>query len=144
MGGRYMRFAQRSKGVDAARAVFSKARKAGQDTHHVYIAMARLEFFVNKEPKIATKIFEAGLKKHGSVPAFVQAFVTLLVSLTIISIALLVLFLSCLPTARTWLLICQWSQHHTNDEGNLRVLLERIVGGGAFPFCVCARLLFGH
>ena len=49
--------------------------------------------------EIATKIFEAGLKKHAAVPSFVQAFITLL--------------------------------QHTNDEGNLRLLFERIVGTGA-------------
>jgi hypothetical protein len=47
--------------------LFSKARKAGADSYHVYAAMARIELFLNKEPKIAGKIFEAGLKKHAAV-----------------------------------------------------------------------------
>ena len=74
----YMRFARRAQGVNAARSIFSRARKAGKDTHHVYMAMAKIELFLNKEPKIAVNIFEAGYKKHASEPRFVQGFIDML------------------------------------------------------------------
>jgi hypothetical protein len=68
----YMRFCRRVLGVDRSRKVFSLARKAGADTHQVYTAMARIELFLNKEVKIAGKVYEAGMKKHANEPQFIQ------------------------------------------------------------------------
>ena len=65
----YMRITRRSDadGVNNARRIFSRARKTsmkqGYLTNHIFIASAFMEYFTNKEPTIAGKVFEAGLKE---------------------------------------------------------------------------------
>ena len=65
----YMRITRRSDtdGVNNARRIFSRARKTslkeGLLTNHIFIASAFMEYFTNKEPTIAGKVFEAGLKE---------------------------------------------------------------------------------
>jgi cleavage stimulation factor subunit 3 len=65
----YMRLTRRSQSIKAARLVFSKARKSELITSHVFVAsgmcfliLALMEFYVNKDPVVAGKIFEVGLK----------------------------------------------------------------------------------
>mmetsp|Transcript_6010 Transcript_6010/g.25447 ORF Transcript_6010/g.25447 Transcript_6010/m.25447 type:complete len:149 (+) Transcript_6010:2114-2560(+) len=57
----YMRFCRRAEGVAAARKVFARARKDQHScTYQVFVAAARLEYHVNKLPKIARNIYELG------------------------------------------------------------------------------------
>ncbi|KAJ3023707.1 mRNA 3'-end-processing protein rna14 [Thoreauomyces humboldtii] len=58
----YMRAARRAVNANAPRIVFTRARKTGHCTHHVYVAAARMEHFCNNDANVAGKIFEAGLK----------------------------------------------------------------------------------
>jgi cleavage stimulation factor subunit 3 len=58
----YMRFTRRSQNIKAARLVFSKSRKSTLITNHVYTSSALMEFYVNKDPIVAGKIFELGMK----------------------------------------------------------------------------------
>jgi cleavage stimulation factor subunit 3 len=82
----YMRFTRRSQNIKAARLVFSKARKSALITNHVYTASALMEFYVNKDPTVAGKIFELGMKtfniaqdKHAAV--FICRYIDFLVCL---------------------------------------------------------------
>lgn len=58
----YMRLTRRSQSIRAARLLFSRARKSSLITSHVFIASALMEYYVNKDPVVAGKIFEVGLK----------------------------------------------------------------------------------
>ena len=58
----YMRLTRRSQSIRAARLLFSRARKSNLITSHVFIASALMEYYVNKDPVVAGKIFEVGLK----------------------------------------------------------------------------------
>ncbi|KAI8897597.1 hypothetical protein BC833DRAFT_649433 [Globomyces pollinis-pini] len=58
----YMRLTRRSQNIRAARLVFGKARKSTFITSHVFISSALMEYYVNKDPVVAGKIFELGLK----------------------------------------------------------------------------------
>lgn len=58
----YMRFTRRCQNIKAARQVFSKSRKSPSITSHAYTASALMEYYVNKDPIVAGKIFELGIK----------------------------------------------------------------------------------
>jgi cleavage stimulation factor subunit 3 len=58
----YMRLSRRSQSIRAARLVFSRARKSDMVTSHVFTASALMEYYVNKDPTVAGKIFELGMK----------------------------------------------------------------------------------
>ncbi|KAL2920081.1 hypothetical protein HK105_200147 [Polyrhizophydium stewartii] len=58
----YMRFARRQQNIKAARQVFSRARKSPLITYHVYVASALMEYHLNKDPEVAGKIFELGMR----------------------------------------------------------------------------------
>jgi tetratricopeptide (TPR) repeat protein len=58
-----MRFMRRTEGVLAARTYFGRARKMSHCSSLVFLASAQMEFFIGKEPIIAFKIFELGMKK---------------------------------------------------------------------------------
>ena len=48
--------------MKAARNVFRKAREDPRTGNQVYVAAAMMEFHCSKDPNIAFKIFELGLK----------------------------------------------------------------------------------
>lgn len=58
----YMRFARRTENIKAARAVFSRARKSPNCLPHVYVASALMEHYISKDPQVAGRIFELGMK----------------------------------------------------------------------------------
>ncbi|KAI9031293.1 hypothetical protein DFJ74DRAFT_655243 [Hyaloraphidium curvatum] len=58
----YMRFSRRTENIKAARAVFSRARKSPNCLPHVYVASALMEHYISKDPQVAGRIFELGLK----------------------------------------------------------------------------------
>ncbi|KAL2335157.1 hypothetical protein Fmac_016370 [Flemingia macrophylla] len=65
----FIRFLRRTEGVEAARKYFLDARKSPSCTYHVYVAYATMAFCLDKDPKMAHNVFEAGLKRfmHESV-----------------------------------------------------------------------------
>lgn len=75
-----MRFARRAEGVQAARAVFSRARKSAHTTWQVFEASAMLELHWNKEQKIATNVFEVGLKRFSDDVGYVVRYLDFLLS----------------------------------------------------------------
>lgn len=82
----YMRFTRRSQNIKAARLVFSKARKSELIMNHVYTASALMEFYVNKDPVVAGKIFELGMKTFNIAqdkyaPVFICRYIDFLVCL---------------------------------------------------------------
>jgi cleavage stimulation factor subunit 3 len=57
--------------MEAARDVFIKARKSPESTYHVYIASAMMEYQANNNAKVATKVFELGLKQYVHEPMYI-------------------------------------------------------------------------
>jgi hypothetical protein len=58
----YMRFCRRAENVKAARAVFARARKSPFCMSHVFVASALMEHYISKDPAVAGRVFELGLK----------------------------------------------------------------------------------
>ncbi|KAK9355531.1 hypothetical protein V1523DRAFT_344618 [Lipomyces doorenjongii] len=75
----YMRAMKRMEGLKAARQVFSEARKLPYSTHHIFVASALMEYYHNKGPEIAGKIFEIGLRRFGDTVAFVEQYLDFLI-----------------------------------------------------------------
>ncbi|KAI7859182.1 hypothetical protein BDC45DRAFT_543564 [Circinella umbellata] len=77
----YMRFARRTEGIKAARALFSRARKAANRTYHVFIASALMEYHNSKDATIAGKIFGLGLKQFADDPDYISYYLDYLVQM---------------------------------------------------------------
>lgn len=75
----YMKAMERAQGIKEARRIFGEARKLAYSTFHIYVASARMEYHSNKEPVVASKIFEVGLKRFGDNPEFVKIYFDFLV-----------------------------------------------------------------
>ncbi|URE31199.1 hypothetical protein MUK42_25526 [Musa troglodytarum] len=67
----FFRFLRRTEGVEAARKYFLDCRKSPSCTYHVFVAYAMMVFCVDKDPKAAHNIFEAGLKKFMNEPGYI-------------------------------------------------------------------------
>ncbi|CAO2827008.1 unnamed protein product [Amaranthus hypochondriacus] len=67
----FIRFLRRSEGVEAARKYFLDVRKSPNCTYHVYVVYAMMAFCLDKDPKIAHNIFEAGLKRFMHEPGYI-------------------------------------------------------------------------
>ncbi|XP_059625373.1 cleavage stimulation factor subunit 77 isoform X2 [Cornus florida] len=67
----FIRFLRRTEGVEAARKYFVDARKSPNCTYHVYVAYAMMAFCLDKDPKIAHNVFEAGLKRFMHEPGYI-------------------------------------------------------------------------
>ncbi|KAI6242732.1 hypothetical protein M3Y99_00179500 [Aphelenchoides fujianensis] len=65
-----MKFARRTDNVEAARSVFKRARNDARSNYHIYIACALMEYYRNKNSKVAINTFNLGLKKFGSDPDY--------------------------------------------------------------------------
>ena len=71
----YMRFARRSEGIKAARTVFKMAREDTRSNFHVYVVAAMIEYYYNKDKKVALNIFKLGLTKFGQCPDYICSYV---------------------------------------------------------------------
>ncbi|XP_048138180.1 cleavage stimulation factor subunit 77 isoform X2 [Rhodamnia argentea] len=67
----YIRFLRRTEGFEAARKYFLDARQSPNCTYHVYVAYATMAFCLDKEPKVAHNVFEAGMKRYMQEPAYI-------------------------------------------------------------------------
>ncbi|MFQ6651339.1 hypothetical protein Gotur_023710 [Gossypium turneri] len=67
----FIRFLRRNEGVEAARKYFLDARKSPSCTYHVYVAYALMAFCLDKDPKVAHNVFEAGLKQFMHEPVYI-------------------------------------------------------------------------
>ncbi|KAH9305235.1 hypothetical protein KI387_009639, partial [Taxus chinensis] len=67
----FLRFIRRTEGHEAARKFFSEARKSPSCTYHLYVTFAMMAFCLDKEPKVAQHVFEAGLKRFMLEPAYI-------------------------------------------------------------------------
>lgn len=72
---------RRTEGVKAARAIFTKARKAPYQSHEIYIASAMMEHHCSRDPVIASRIFELGMRHFGDVPAYVYKYLSYLIAI---------------------------------------------------------------
>ncbi|KAL3093072.1 hypothetical protein niasHT_022522 [Heterodera trifolii] len=73
-----MKFVRRTEGVKFARLVFKRAREDKRSNFHVFVAAALLEYYCSKRPDVAKRIFDLGLKSHGSDPDYALAYVEFL------------------------------------------------------------------
>uniref|UniRef100_A0A7N1A6Y5 Suppressor of forked domain-containing protein n=1 Tax=Kalanchoe fedtschenkoi TaxID=63787 RepID=A0A7N1A6Y5_KALFE len=67
----FIRFLRRTEGVEAARKYFIDARKSPNCTYHVYVAYAKMALCLDKDPKVAHSVFEAGIKIYMHEPAYI-------------------------------------------------------------------------
>ncbi|XP_056170608.1 cleavage stimulation factor subunit 77 isoform X3 [Syzygium oleosum] len=67
----YIRFLRRTEGVEGARKYFLDARQSPNCTYHVYVAYATMALCLDKEPKVAHNVFEAGMKRFMQEPAYI-------------------------------------------------------------------------
>ncbi|KAA8541061.1 hypothetical protein F0562_025024 [Nyssa sinensis] len=67
----FIRFLRRTEGVEAARKYFVDARKSPNCTYHIYVAYAMMAFCLDKDPKMAHNVFEAGLKRFMHEPGYI-------------------------------------------------------------------------
>ncbi|KAK4282046.1 hypothetical protein QN277_013468 [Acacia crassicarpa] len=77
----FIRFLRRTEGVEAARKYFLDARKSQNCTYHVYIAYAMMTFCLDKDPKMAHNVFEAGLKRFMHDPVYILEYADFLTRL---------------------------------------------------------------
>ncbi|KAJ7976482.1 Cleavage stimulation factor subunit 77 [Quillaja saponaria] len=77
----FIRFLRRTEGVEAARKYFLDARKSPSCTYHVYVAYAKMAFCLDKDPKIAHNVFEAGLKRFMHEPVYILEYADFLTRL---------------------------------------------------------------
>ncbi|KAF1879509.1 hypothetical protein Lal_00005976 [Lupinus albus] len=77
----FIRFLRRTEGVEAARKYFLDARKSPSCTYHVYVAYATLAFCLDKDPKMAHNVFEAGLKRFMLEPVYILEYADFLTRL---------------------------------------------------------------
>lgn len=67
----FMRFLRRNEGVEAARKYFLETRKSPNCTYHVFVAYAMMAFCLDKDPKVAHNVFEAGMKRFMHEPGYI-------------------------------------------------------------------------
>ncbi|PON91041.1 N-terminal acetyltransferase A, auxiliary subunit [Trema orientale] len=77
----FIRFLRRNEGVEAARKYFLDARKSPNCTYHVYVAYAMMAFCLDKDPKMAHNVFEAGLKRFMHEPVYILEYADFLTRL---------------------------------------------------------------
>ncbi|XP_024020703.1 cleavage stimulation factor subunit 77 [Morus notabilis] len=77
----FIRFLRRTEGVEAARKYFLDARKFPNCTYHVYVAYATMAFCLDKDPKMALNVFEAGLKRFMHEPLYILEYADFLTRL---------------------------------------------------------------
>ncbi|XP_060960372.1 cleavage stimulation factor subunit 77 [Cannabis sativa] len=77
----FIRFLRRTEGVEAARKYFLDARKSPNCTYHVYVAYAMTAFCLDKDPKMAHNVFEAGLKRFMQEPVYILEYADFLTRL---------------------------------------------------------------
>ncbi|XP_012568164.1 cleavage stimulation factor subunit 77 isoform X2 [Cicer arietinum] len=77
----FIRFLRRTEGVEAARKYFLDARKSPTCTYQVYVAYATVAFCLDKDPKMAHNVFEAGLKRFMHEPVYILEYADFLTRL---------------------------------------------------------------
>ncbi|KAJ3676582.1 hypothetical protein LUZ60_003994 [Juncus effusus] len=74
----FIRFLRRTEGVESARKYFLEARNSQSCTYHVFIAYAMMAFCIDKDPKVAQSVFEAGMKRFMHEPGYILEYVDFL------------------------------------------------------------------
>jgi len=74
----YMKFARRTEGIKAGRAVFKIGRLAPACTYHLFVASALMEWQVNKDTQVARNVFELGMSKFGTDTDYVLEYIKFL------------------------------------------------------------------
>lgn len=77
----FIRFLRRTEGVDAARKYFMDSLKSPSCTYHVYVAYATMAFCLDKDAKLAHRVFEAGMKRFMHEPSYILEYADFLARL---------------------------------------------------------------
>jgi cleavage stimulation factor subunit 3 len=77
----YMQFCRRCFGIPVFRKAFLSAVNSKTVSHEVYVAAARIEHQVNKEPQVASRIYNLGLKFYKDNSEFLKCYIQFLESL---------------------------------------------------------------
>ncbi|URE31201.1 hypothetical protein MUK42_25526 [Musa troglodytarum] len=125
----FFRFLRRTEGVEAARKYFLDCRKSPSCTYHVFVAYAMMVFCVDKDPKAAHNIFEAGLKKFMNEPGYILEYADFLCRLNDDRNvrALFERALSSLPPEKSveiWIRFCQFEQTYGDLTSVLKAWLH--------------------
>lgn len=144
-----MRFTRRAEGMKPFRTVFTKIRKTGVLTRQVFEASAMIELHWNKDAKVATNVFELGLKTFADDPAYVLPYLDYLLSSGNESNAraLFEKTVSRIEAPKAKAIWDRWAKHEyaNSDQSAIQKFFERY--SEAFPdsasllFCWFARVL---
>jgi len=74
----YMKVLRRTEGKEAARKLFIKAIKSEHSSYHVYVCAGEIEQYINKDNKVATKLYRMGFDKHLDKPKYVMKYISFL------------------------------------------------------------------
>ncbi|KAI9502980.1 mRNA 3'-end-processing protein rna14 [Coemansia spiralis] len=78
----YLRFVQRSEGIDAVRQLLRRPRSdpPGYVTYHLFVAAALMEYHVAKRPGIAAKLFEYYAKTYSDSQEYIVEYMNYLIN----------------------------------------------------------------
>ncbi|KAF7819206.1 cleavage stimulation factor subunit 77 isoform X1 [Senna tora] len=76
-----LRMSRKAHCIQSARKYFLDALKSSNCTYHVYIAYAMMAFCLDKDPKMAHNVFEAGLKRFMHEPVYILEYADFLTRL---------------------------------------------------------------
>ncbi|KAJ1666417.1 mRNA 3'-end-processing protein rna14 [Coemansia sp. RSA 1813] len=78
----YLRFIQRSEGIDAVRQLLRRPRSdpSGYVTYHLFVAAALMEYHVAKRPGIAAKLFEYYAKTYSDSQEYIVEYMNYLIN----------------------------------------------------------------
>lgn len=74
----YMKTIRRTEGKEAARKLFIRAMKSPDCSYHIYICATEIEQYINKDPKVATKLYRMGFDKYINEPDYVVQYIDFL------------------------------------------------------------------
>ena len=76
-----MNYTRRLEGLNAARAVFTRARKLLSIGHQMFLAAASMEYHCNKSAAIAGKIYELGMSRFSSNSEYILEYLRFLIAI---------------------------------------------------------------
>eukprot|EP01119_Soliformovum_irregulare_P000563 TRINITY_DN10397_c0_g1_i2.p1 TRINITY_DN10397_c0_g1~~TRINITY_DN10397_c0_g1_i2.p1 ORF type:complete len:685 (-),score=185.73 TRINITY_DN10397_c0_g1_i2:48-1850(-) len=74
----YMKFMARTSGVKAARPIFKRARTSPVASYPIFVMSGLMEWQRNKDPQVARNVFDVGMAKFGTDPAYVIEYIRFL------------------------------------------------------------------
>jgi len=70
-----MKFSRRAEGIKECRSIFRRAREDNKSNYHIFVCAALIEHFCNKDAKVASNIFELGLKRYSDNEGYIMQYI---------------------------------------------------------------------